>query len=229
MKLLIEPMARFKLERLCDYKHPQEVGGRLLGELRDDDMVVVDIFAIPNASQQPTSEYKEYDPSKYFLPLYEQMVNLSSIGHFHSHPNGTIPSARDMEACSGLSLWIIHHRQGEHTFAGSKDYRHLEVILLNEPNERRVSGFRADKFFLGDIEIDNFGRVNADSKSLELLSLPEKTRRAYLKFLQIKDRWGETETKKLADALNVTNQTIRNWLKKASKLVRLTRYGVRER
>lgn len=229
MKLLIEPLARFKLERLCDYKHPQEVGGKLLGQHINGAAVVKDIFAIPNSSQEPNRNYSSYSPYEYFLPLYEKMVSLQSFGQFHSHPNGTIPSESDMRACNGLNLWVIHHRIGEHTFAGSKDYQHLEVILLNEVQEKRVIGFRGNRFFLGDIEVDDFGRIITDEKTLELLQLPEKTRKAFIKFLQYKDRWGEVETKVLAEALNVTNQTVRKWLRKASKLVKLLKHGVKEK
>lgn len=229
MKLMLEPEARFKLERLCDHRHPQEVGGKLLGYFEGNDALVKDIFGVPNNSDQPNSRYKSYSPYQYFLPLYEKMVQLESFGSFHSHPNGTIPSEADMKSCSGLNLWVIHHRIGEHTFAASKDYQHLEVIMLNEPQERRVGGFRGNKFFLGDLEIDEFGRLLGDNKSLELLKLPDKTRRAYLKFLQLKDGWGDVQTKEIATALNSTPQTVRRWLKKASSLIKISRYGVREK
>jgi len=229
MKLILEPTARFKLERLCDYKHPREVGGKLLGNRTEKTFIVKDIFAIPNASETPRNTYVEYSPYTYFLDIYEKIVKLSKIGNFHSHPNGTVPSEGDMKACSGLNVWLIHHNRGEHTFVSARNYEHLETILLNEPQERRSSGFLDNKFFLGDIEIDSFGRVIGEMKSLELLKLPEKTRIAYLKFLQLKDSWNEVETKQLAEALNVTRQTARNWLKKAKKLVRTTRYGFKER
>lgn len=229
MKVLLDLDARFKLERLCDCMHPEEVGGKLLGAQEENNILINDVFAIPNASDTRRRSYKEYSPHQYFLPLYEKMTMLTQIGNFHSHPNGSIPSEVDMRACPGLHLWVIHHRRGEHTFTAAKNYEHLEVVLLNEPHEKRIGGFRGDQFFLGDLEIDNFGRLIGDTKSLELLRLPDKTRKAYLKFLQLKDRWGELETKKLAEALNVTPQTTRRWLKKASKLVRLTRSGIRER
>lgn len=229
MKISLDPQARFKLERLCDFKHPREVGGRLLGMKTDDGFLIKDIFAIPNASDTPTHSYKEYSPVKYFLPLYEQMTKQNGIGNFHSHPNGSIPSEQDMKSCSGLNLWVIHHRMGEHTFAGSKDYEHLEVVLLNEPQEIRVANFRGQSFFLGDLEIDVYGRLIGEKKSLELLKLPEKTRRAYLAFLQEKKDRYNVDAKNIAERLNVTKQTARNWLKKATKLVRVTRYGVRER
>lgn len=229
MKMLVNPNCRFKLERLCDSKHPEEVGGKLLGIQEGNDVIVKDVFAIPNASNSRTTRYKEYSPCQYFLPLYEKMVMLTKIGNFHSHPNGTIPSEGDMKACPGLNLWVIHHRRGEHTFTASKNYEHLEVVLLNEPHEKSVAGFRGGQFFLGDLEIDSFGRLIGNEKSLALLNLPDKTRRAYIKFLQLKDRGGYVETKQLAEALNVTVQTVRNWLKKARKLVKTEYRGFKER
>ena len=228
-KLALEPLARFKLERLCDAQHPEEVGGKLLGISEDNTTIVKDVFGIPNVAENRRSHYQEYSPAQYFLPLYERMVNLRSFGNFHSHPNGTIPSEGDMRACPGLNLWVIHHQKGEHTFTASYDYKHMEVLLLNEQQERRVSEFRGNRFFLGDVEIDRFGRLMADATSMELLKLPEKTRIAYQAFLQVKDRWHEVETKVLAKALNWGHPTVRKWLKKANKLVKLTRYGVRQR
>jgi len=228
MKAILEPEARFKLERLCDYKYPQEVGGRLLGELKTD-YIIQDIFPIPNASQTPNNAYQPYSPYTYFLDLQQQILRKQEIGNFHSHPNGTVPSENDMKSCSGFNLWLIHHAQGEHTFVTSYNYQHLDIVSINEVQQRRNMGFRGTNFFLGDLEIDNFGRLIGEMRTLELLKLPEKTRIAYLKFLQLKNSCGDVDTKKLAESLNVTSQTARNWLKKASNLVRITRYGFTER
>ena len=229
MKLLIDPQARFKLERLCDYMYPQEVGGKLLGCIEGSDVILQDIFAVPNSAEQKNGHYLEYSPYKYFLPLYLKMVQLENLGNFHSHPNGTIPSEQDMKVCSGLNLWVIHHNRGEHTFTGAKNYEHLETILLNEAQEIRIGGFRGNKYFLGDLEVDNFGRLLGDNDSLELLKLPYKTRRAYLKFLQLNSgsaSWSRVQLKDLAIALNSTPTTVRKWLKNASNLIKISRYGI---
>lgn len=227
MKVKLSPLARAKLERLCDSKWPEEVGGELLGKRIDGDLYVFDIFPVPNVSPSPTSKYLPFEGAKYFLPLALRAASLEHIGSFHSHPNSTVPSERDMQSCSGLHLWVIHQRMGYHTFVAAKEFIHVEVELLNEAASVQSCMFRGDRFFLGGLYINEFGKVVGDPTSLALLDMPEKTRLAYVSILKCDNGNGAVELKKVAEYLGVSSKTLRRWLRPAKALVELRRGFVR--
>jgi len=194
-----------------------------LGREVSGNVVVFDILAVPNVSTTPTHKYLDYDESKYFLPLMLKATGFSHVGSFHSHPDGSIPSENDMTTCPGLHLWVIHHGAGHHTFVAAMNYRHLEVELLNETNFVHHPGFRGEKFFLGDIEVNGLGKVVGDGFSIFLLNAPEKTRLSLVTALRLQKDGERVEIKKIAEALGVSNRTVRKWLNPAKKFVELKR------
>lgn len=231
-KVILEPEARFKLERLCDAVHPQECGGALLGPQTSEIVWIKDIFPVPNVSENDkNNNYKEHSWGSYWRDLYCYSNKASWLGTFHSHPNGTIPSEQDMRAYndSNLHLWIVHHNRGEHTFQASIGLTHcnLELAPLTCREVAKVeltdSGFR-----LGDIFIDEHGRLITDSISNKLLELSAKDRVTYFSTLKIADKWRQFYTKDLATKLNVTKPTTNNRLKALTK-AKLIRKSYRDR
>lgn len=227
MRVMLSPLARTKLERLCDAKWPAEVGGELLGKNVDGDVFVSDVFAVPNVSSSPFDQYLAYEESKYFLPLFLKMTGLDHVGSFHSHPNSTVPSEKDMRSCPGFHLWVVHQKMGYHTFIAAKNYVHVEVELLNEVASVQSCMFRGDRFFFGDLHVNEFGKVVGDATSLILLKLSEKTRVAYIAVLKCGNGDRTVELKKVSEYLGVSNKTLRSWLRPAKDLVELRRGFVR--
>ena len=89
-KILIEPEARFRLERLCDSNHPEEVGGYILGSKIENDIVIQDIFPVPNIADNKRSHFKEHNWGDHWSRLYGRTIGLEKFGRFHSHPSGSI-------------------------------------------------------------------------------------------------------------------------------------------
>jgi len=228
-KILIETEARFKLERLCDSRHPQEVGGYLLGCNIEDDTLIQDIFPVPNTSDNKTRSYKEHSWGEHWTNLYGKTVNLKAIGAFHSHPNGTIPSEGDMKACRGLNIWVIHHGIGQHTFSASRDFRNREVLLLNEKREViSKPHFVGDAFHLGTPIIRYNGRLELDGYSKETLKLKNETRRILLLALKhASPSNGYVDLDKVIEESGRTKQTVRNHLNLCLKKGLLRKYWSR--
>jgi len=216
-KIVLDVEARFKLERLCDYVHPKECGGQVLGMETSDLIEVRDVFPVPNVSKKPNYEYLKHGWGDYWSRLYSECQDLSVIGDFHSHPNGTIPSAGDMKAHNDhvLHLWVIHHNKGEHTFEASRGLDHRELQLAAKPlNSPQKPEFQDRNFHLGTLFIDESGKLNGAHISLKVLDHPEKQRKALLKAIQLASPWKRWVTNQdLADALNITVPTLRKWMK----------------
>lgn len=194
-RLLIEPEPRFRLERLCDERHPEEVGGFIFGHTIEGDSVVKDVFPVPNVIEggKKRTTYRKHDWGDHWSTLFGASTGLPRLGDFHSHPNGSIPSTQDMRACPGLHVWVIHHRRGEHTFVSARDYVNLEVILVNEPHETpskpRLIGGRLE---LGMAVVNQTGQLDFDGYSRKVLELGDTTRRVLLQSLSNveKKSWG---------------------------------------
>jgi len=223
MKVLLDPLARTKLERLCDSKWPEEVGGELLGHRMNGQIIILDIFPIPNVSPTPRTNYKPYEAAKYFVPLVAKAAGLTRVGTFHSHPNGTIPSEKDMQGCPGFHLWVLHQRMGFHTFIAAQNYTHVQLEVLNEQYSIRKCMFRGDRFFLGDLWITEAGQILGDEETLTLLKAPPKSRLAYLTAVKLLGHSKRLELKKIAIALGVSVRTVRNWLRPLSNIIELGR------
>lgn len=221
-KIYVESEARFKIERLCDTHHPQEVGGYLLGATIESDIIVKDIFPVPNTSDSRQSQYKEHSWGNYWSDLYSKTIDLSRLGKFHSHPNGTIPSAGDMQACPELHLWVIHHSRGEHTYRASRNYRDREVLLLNEPRELVKPRFIGDSFQLGTVMIDDLGRLKIDQLSESLMELKGETRRILLIAWRNVDH-GRVNLDRVAHQSGRTKSTVRKHLNRCLKKGLLTK------
>jgi len=213
-KILIEPEARFTLERLCDSFHPQEIGGFLLGEKIEGDSVIKRIFPVPNVSEKPrTNHYKKHSWGDHWSQMYSKTVNIEQLGDFHNHPNGTIPSTQDMRACPGLHLWVIHHQMGQHTFRASRDYQDREVLLLNEVREMTKPHFEGDLFHLGTIFVNSIGQLNINPYSEKILNLKNETRRIYLIAIQNVELWSKRiDLKNTVEQSGKSRQTVRNHL-----------------
>lgn len=213
-RVLIEPEARFRLERLCDSLWPQEVGGYLLGEVVDPDIVVKDAFPVPNVSEKSKRNYyKEHPWGDRWCKIYAKVIGLSRLESFkfHSHPDGTIPSAGDMRACPGLNLWVIHHDIGKHTFRASRDYHDREVLLLNEPREIVRPHFEGDNYNLGTIVIDSLGRLGMNPRSEVMMEVKDETRRLLLLALRSARR-GRVDVDSIVKHSGRTRTTVRKHL-----------------
>jgi proteasome lid subunit RPN8/RPN11 len=210
-KIYVEADARYRLERLCDAKHPQEVGGYLLGEAVADDTVIRDIFPVPNVALKTDSTYQAHGWGASWADLYSQARGLSQLGQFHSHPNGAIPSARDMEACPQLHLWVIHHARGQHTYHASRDYRDRAVVFFDAHGEAVMPRFLGDDLHLGTIRVDNRGRLQGDALSTKLVALKDETRR--LLFLSWQNvAYGDIDLDRVARQSGRTKATLRKHL-----------------
>lgn len=224
-KVILDANARFKLERLCDAIYPQECGGTLFGPQTSETIWVTDIFPIANIAENKNNTFKEHGWGDYWRDLYVVANNCSRLGSFHSHPNGTIPSEQDMRAYndSDLHLWIVHHNKGEHTFQASIGLTHVDLDLAAMPVKEMIKPELTDNGFrLGEVMIDQHGRLVMDNISSRLMKLNEKQRVTYLAVLKTKDKWNNFYTKDLADKLNLsrptTNQRLRALVQ--AKLVR---------
>jgi len=167
-KILLDSKAKLKLETLCDAKHPEEVGGYLLGYKYLEDTIIRDIFPVPNVEEgnKKYRTYREHSWGGYWCNLYASSIGLYKQGKFHSHPNGTIPSVRDIDACSDLWIWVIHHKMGQHTFIAARNSQNREIVYLKQPEEAIFTPhFVGEKFYLG-IPIVNFlGKIELDEQS----------------------------------------------------------------
>lgn len=212
-KILIEPEARFRLERLCDSKHPQEVGGYFLGSQIEEDVLIQDIFPVPNTSDFKNRQYKEHNWGDHWTSLYGKTVALKALGRFHSHPNGSIPSEGDMKSCRGLNIWVIHHGRGQHTFSGSRDFKNREVLLLNEKREVITRPhFVGDSFHLSTPIIDRDGRLELDNYSKAVLTLKDETRKMLMLSLKHADPSNRVNLKRVVEESGRTKTTVRKHL-----------------
>jgi len=213
-KILIEPKARFQLKRLCDSKHPEEVGGYLLGSKIDEDILIQDIFPVPNVhNSNRFNHYKEHSWGENWSNLYGITLGLKLVGSFHSHPKGTIPSQQDMKACRGLNVWVLHHGMGRHTFSGSRDFIDREVLLLNKKREIATKPhFVGDKFHLSTPIITNLGRIDFDGYSREVLKLKDETRRMLLLALKHTEPSGRVDLDRVVKESGRTRATVRKHL-----------------
>jgi len=190
-KLMIEPEPRFRLERLCDDRHPEEVGGYIFGRTVEGDSILKDVFPVPNVIEgsKKRTTYRKHEWGDHWSTLFGASTGLIRLGEFHTHPNGTVPSAQDMRACPGLHLWVIHHSRGEHTFVSARDYVNLEVVLVNESHEvsskPRLIGGRLE---LGMAVVNQTGQIDFDGFSRKVLELKNNTRRILLLALSYVDR-----------------------------------------
>lgn len=224
-KVILDSKARFKLERLCDAVYPQECGGALFGPQNSETVWVTDIFPVPNIAEEKNNNYHEHSWGNCWRDLYGKTNNASCLGTFHSHPNGSIPSTQDMSAYndSNLHLWVVHHGKGEHTFQASIGITHVNFELAAMP-VRELSGPELTDFGfrLGEVLIDEHGRLVMDNISSRLMALNEKQRITYLAVLKVKDRWNDFYVKDLVVKLNLSKPTINQRLKALvqAKLVR---------
>jgi len=220
-KIFIEPEARFKLERLCDGNHPQEVGGYLLGQKIENDILIKDMFPVPNIAEEleKRSHYKEHPWGDHWSGLYAESIDLHKQGKFHSHPNGSIPSTGDMKSCPNLHIWIIHHGVGQHTFVAARDCHNREVLLLNQPQEEITKPhFVGENFHLSTPIIRFNGRLELDGYSKEVLKLKDETRRILLLALKhARPSNGYVNLDKVIEDAGRTRQTIRNHLNRCLK------------
>jgi proteasome lid subunit RPN8/RPN11 len=231
-KVILEAEARFKLERLCDAVHPQECGGALLGPQTSEIIWIKDIFPVPNVAEpDKNNTYKEHSWSSYWRDLYKASNKSNFLGTFHSHPNGTIPSEQDMRAYndSNLHLWVVHHDRGEHTFQASIGLTHanLELAPLS-CREVAIAELTDSGFRLGDIFLDEHGRVNTDNISSKLLTLNEKDRVTYIAALRIANKYRDFYVGDLAKKLNLTRPTTYARLKSLAKS-KLVSQGYKDR
>jgi proteasome lid subunit RPN8/RPN11 len=214
MGLVLDESARFKLERLCDSLHPNEVGGYLLGT-QEIGVVVSDVCGIPNYSKTPGQQFQFGDSSHYYGDVAAKSVAKEVVGKFHSHPNGTIPSEGDMKACGGgIWLWVCHRAHGEHSFFAAEDFVNLEVTIQTSPQESHQPFLSMSRLNVGDLWINQWGKLDGNPKILRLLELDEKPRRAYLAFLQApKDQnTKRASVYEIAKILNVSNRKARELL-----------------
>jgi proteasome lid subunit RPN8/RPN11 len=223
LKVLVDPLVRSKLERLCDAKWPEEVGGELLGRVADGNIYILDCLPVPNVSTRPRDRYLPYEGTRYFLPLFLKTTGLEHVGSWHSHCDGTIPSEKDMITCPGVHMWIVHHQNGHHTYFASKNYVHVEVELLNETPRLRGCTFKAGRLILGEVGVNESGKIVGDGTSLMMWCLPEQTRAAYVVALKCRGDSPDVPIQNIASELGVSVRTARGWLKPAAGLVELRR------
>jgi proteasome lid subunit RPN8/RPN11 len=230
-KVILDPTARFKMERLCDGLHPQEVGGVLFGPQTPETIWVNDVFPVANIADNKNTTFKEHGWGNYWRDLYGIANNLRWLGTFHSHPNGTIASEQDMKAYndSNVHLWVIHHAKGEHTFQASLGLNHVDLELAAMPTREIVipelteTGFR-----LGEINIDEYGRLQLDAISENMLKLDEKHRIAYITVLKLQDQYGSFYINDAVKKLNLTKVTVRQRLRTLEK-AKLVNHRYRDR
>lgn len=230
-KVILDANARFKLERLCDALHPQEIGGVLFGSQESEVIWVTDIFPIANISENKNTTFKEHPWGDYWRDLYGYANKCKWLGTFHSHPNGTIPSEQDMRAYndSNLHLWVIHHSRGEHTFQTSIGLNHCQLELAPVPvREATQLELTEQGCKLGDITIDEHGRLQMDNISAKILQLDEKHRVTFLAILKLKDKSDEFYITELIKKLNIGKPTVRNRLRKLEKM-KIVRHSYKDR
>lgn len=229
--LALTGQARWFLENFCDREHPKEVGGILLGRTDvSGNFVVEDIFPIANHSETPNGQYIQAPGWDTVANFYARSRNLEVLGLFHSHPNGTIPSEQDMKAYDGkLGLWVIHHSVGKHSFAAARSLIHLPVQILSDvPLPVRSPVLMQDRANLGDMTIDQSGRLRASQLSLTLIQASEKARVAYLAIVNYCSYQGRQRfnTKAVAGYLSISQATMALRLKELDKLGLIKReYG----
>lgn len=212
-KILIEPEARFKFERLCDSHHPQEVGGYFYGIKDGDQTIIKDVFPVPNTSDKKNSQFKGHEWGDYWSTTYQKTIQMDKLGNFHSHPNGAIPSTQDMRACSGLHIWLIHHNKGEHTFIVARDYVNREVVLINEPHTEIIKPhLKGDTLVLGHSFVDSSGIIQSSFASSKILTLKNETRRLLILALQHRS-WRDTvDLSEVVKRSGKTRATVRKHL-----------------
>jgi len=212
-KIIIEPEARFKFERLCDSLHPEEVGGQFYG-LRDGDHTIIkDVLPVPNISTKKNTTYIRHSWGDHWASMYGKTVQLDKLGKFHSHPTGAIPSTQDMKACPGLHLWLIHHRKGEHTFLAARDYVNREVVLINEPHaELNIPHIRGDKLILGHSFVDSSGIIQTSNSGSKIFTLKNETRRILILALQNSRYRNDVNLKEVVRRSGRTRSTVRKHL-----------------
>ncbi len=214
-KLLLEPEARFKFERLCDSWHPEEVGGYFLGIRDGDNTIIKDVFPVPNTaeSSKKRNTYGEHSWGDFWSQLYGKTVRLDILGKFHSHPNGSIPSTNDMKACPGLHIWLIHHKKGEHTFLAGRDYVNREVMLLNEPHEEIIKPhLKGDRLMLGISYVASSGVIHSHRATSKILTLKNESRRILLLGLQNRRYGGRINVDEVVIRSGKSRATVRKHL-----------------
>jgi len=220
-KILVEPEARFKFERLCDSHHPEEVGGHFLGVRVKDKTIVKEVFPVPNVidNSKKRNTYREHDWGDFWATTYSKTVNLEKLGKFHSHPNGAIPSTQDMKACPGLHMWLIHHNKGEHTFLAARNYVNLEVILINEPHEEvSCPQIKGDKLILGLGYVESSGHLEINGVVNSIVSLKDETRKILLLALQHRGYSNRVDLDEVVKRSNRTKTTVRKHLNLCVKI-----------
>ncbi len=218
MKITIEPQARWTLENYCDARHPNEIGGILLGRSNSTNPVVTEVFPIMNNSNTPISTYVAAEGWRPVVEHFARSHGLQMVGDFHSHPNGTIPSEQDMRAYQNeLGLWVIHHARGQHTYQASNNLIHMEVELAAEPaQETKRMRLQGDSLSLGEVFVGRDGRLQAQSAVFALLQASDKTRLCFIGALRIQ-RGGYVILNDLAEELNLSRPIVRKHLKPLEK------------
>jgi proteasome lid subunit RPN8/RPN11 len=207
-----------RLARLCDRRHPQEVGGYLLGTV-DVNYSAVDVFPVPNISGE-RGKYLAPSFGKAWASLYAETTGLTPIARFHSHPNGTVVSEQDMRACgSGVHVWVVHHGFNEHTYTAAENLRHLNVLIQPPQSGMRAVILTGDRLNLGEVWLNRSGEFEAAPTASHLLSLDGRSRRAYMAAILAPKEPGTgfiTYTT-LARILRANPGTVRDWMRPCIK------------
>jgi [CysO sulfur-carrier protein]-S-L-cysteine hydrolase len=141
-RLTIRPVLLDKLVNFAEDALPLESCALLLGEEKQPDCTVVDVFFVSNQDQSMTSF--SVDPSDLFCAYqHARKLGLSVVGVFHSHPSLPQPSQKDKKFMRlNPIIWLIYSTLS-HTFSAflhSGIVIHIQISLITGGGVRHPWG-----------------------------------------------------------------------------------------
>jgi len=150
-----------------------ESGGYFFGKTND----FLAFLPIPNYSDKPLSSYS-LDNTLSIAEHYMRMIGMDIIADMHTHPDGTIPSGKDMDYIRG-KRWKYHvviADKGDEFewFVIDRDLHNVQVVESNIELELYGEIFASEVglTYLGQVFLTEKGEIigNEDSKRFLILN-----------------------------------------------------------
>jgi proteasome lid subunit RPN8/RPN11 len=214
----------------------KEQGGFFLGKGNE---LIIPKF-IPNVSKEPHQEYRMPKNYAIFLELEQDLHNLYTFIHFHTHPNHTIVSEGDLkcarqsnyshiyvllsfDASKKSFTWRAYDLNGEEQYINfiSKEYDEFKKYYTE----------KLGLLHLGDCIVTENGEIlMSDPLGKAIMSIDLDTLSVYKYLLNLKeqDRYFSMPTKKkIQDDLQLSATRVNNALDKIRKHKLLGLYNKR--
>jgi proteasome lid subunit RPN8/RPN11 len=166
-----------------------EHGGLLFGTPTE----FVTFLPVPNVSSSPSSSYSMPQGWQAWADVFGAVVGCQDVAHVHTHPNHSIPSAKDLESARWwhdrhpYTVLIAPNTEGNSTtwWVLDKSFEVQELILTDEDLDQ-ASLLLARRFGmanLGQVLMESSGRLLSEGGVARALLGSEDVRLLYVALL----------------------------------------------